>query len=249
MFTSLGTYKACGLFNMSHIVASFICVALALILVYLTKDSTKEQLKIHYNIVAVILSVMLVFTIVWNLFQDQIKIEDIIPLSISFFFVLALWLMNSKKLWLRNLAKVFVGYVGVAFGFLLLIVPIPSFTNYPLFHFKSLFALFTYTSMFCLGLMQFVVKEVEINFKNLSIAVFLMLDIVIDCLVLNLLFDANFLFLFSPNGLNIPCLNCLYTFNNNIYTLAIVLMCVLLLIVTYLVVKFAELVLKHNNKK
>jgi len=234
---------------MSHIIASFICIALALIMVYLTKDAEKKELKIHYNIVACIISVMLVISIVWDLFQGQWQIENIIPISISLLFVLALWLMNSKKACLNKIAKVFVAYVGVAFGLLLLIVPVPSFTNYPLFHFKSMFALFTYTSMFCLGLMHFATKEVEINSKNLKLATFLIFDVIVDCLILNTLLNANFLFLFSPDGMNIEWLNNVYIFNNNIYSLLMFGFYFIPVLAVYLVYKLADILIKKYNSE
>ena len=248
MFTSSGFYPPCGLFNMSHIIASFICVALALICVYLAKDSGIQEFKPYRIFAVVVLGLMLIVDVVWSIIQKQMIIENILPYGLTLCFALSLCLVEAKNLNISKLAKVFVGYIGVAFGLLILIAPVPSFTNYPLFHFKSMFAILTGSIMFFFGIMQFVKKEVEMNAKTLGLAVFLMLDLIVDCLVLNVVFNANYLYLFNPANINIGWINDIYLFNYNLYTIFMVALYISPILVIYSVYKLAELLVKSYNK-
>lgn len=248
MFTSSGFYNPCGLFNLSHIVASFICIALVLICVYLAKDMKKQEFKPYHIFLIVVLGLMLVVDIVWSIIQKQITIENLFPYGLILSFIIALCLTNARNGNIKQLAKIFIAYVGVAFGLLILVAPVPSFTNYPLFHFKSMFAILSGSIIFFLGLMQFVFKQVEMNSKTLGLAIFLVFDLIIDCLILNVVFNANYLYLFNPGNLNVEWLSNIYLFNNNIYTALMVVLYIMPILVIYTVYKLADLLVKRYNK-
>lgn len=247
MFTKFGTYSPCGLFNLSHIIASVICFALVLIAVYLVKDLNHQKQCLINNVLSAFVGVMLITDFIYNIVNKGFIIESILPFGVVMAFVLAMICSNAKCKMVKEASLIFMGFVGVSFGAVLLFVPVSSFANFPLFHFKSLFDLIYYSIMLYSGIMVFASKQVELNLKNFKLAMLLVLDLLIDCLTLSLIFNTNFMFLITPSGLHIGCLNSLYLFSESLYTLTMFAVYLALPAIMYMLYALANVLIKKYN--
>jgi len=245
MFKDLETYKATGLFSMSHIISFAICFLIVAICVYLSVGISKKETKTIFIFFAVSIFIMLLIEFVWNMAKGYRTPENIVPISFVLFFVVALILSCFEKKNISKIAKIFIAYFGIGFGTAMLVLTIPSITNYPIFHFKCLFQTTSVSVMLYCGIMMFVLKEVEFNFKSFKTALILLADILIDCLVLSLIFNSNFLYIISPNGLNFALLTNLYEFNAGLYSCCVFFCCFIPIILTQLVI----CVIKHLINK
>lgn len=248
MFKDLQTYQASGLFSMSHIVAFAICFAIIAICVYLSLEITKKEIKTIYIFFAVCMLLMILIDYIWNIARGYTQIENLIPISIITLFIIALCLSLCKKEKLAYISKVFLTYVGIGFGAVMLVLTFPSFTNYPVFHFKCLFELCCYSAMLYTGIMMLVLKEVKICAKTFKIALFIIADVLVDCLILNMIFNVNFLNLMSPEGLGLNFLTNLHMFNGGIYSILAFAFYFSPIVLAYITCKTIYFVMNKYNK-
>lgn len=249
MFEKLGYFQASGLFSTEHTVSVLICFALVIIATYLTFETSESKQKLIFNIIKYVLTVTIIAELVVDIVIKNHNAESLIPLNFTLLFVVALWFINLKNKSISNIAKVLVAYLGLGFGGLTLIFTVPSFTNYPVFHIKCMFAVVNYSAMLYCGLALISNNKVKINIKSFKIALFMVADFVVDCLILNAIFGTNFLALFSPNGLNIEWLNSLWLSAGGVYSLVMVAMLFACVVLAYVVGKLIVYLIKKYNQQ
>lgn len=219
MFSKQGTYLATNIFSLEHVVASLICFAIVIICIYLINDMCWQKFKPVYIIMGSIVPILLLAELVVDACLGNTSIENMVPIGTTLMFAVAFVLSIASKNRLKQIADIITAFFGIAFGTTLLVFTVPNFSCYPVFHIKCLFSLFSSSIMLFCGISLVMKKQVEINFKSLKIALIILLDLLVDCVILNTLCDVNFMFLSSPQGLNLSILSDLYLFSNGIYSL------------------------------
>ncbi len=248
MFSKKGTYLPTEMFSLTHVVASVVCLAVVLIGVYLVRDLKKENNKKFHIIISSVFSGLIIMEIVYEIYVKNISLQSLLPLSVNFLVLVSMLLLFCKNKTICLFSKTIIAYVGVGYGVFSLIFLIPSITNYPIFHIECLIQMFTASIMLFAGLTILVKKEVEINIKSLKIALCILFDFVVDCLIINLIFDTNYLFLISPQGINLPFLNGLYLFSSELYSVAIFMFYFVLILSVFVVYKCFEFMVDKYNK-
>jgi len=248
MFSEIGTFNPTELFSLSHTIASLICFAIVFICVYLAKDfSEKETKKLVVGIAYAMFALLIIETI-YDLCQNQSSIENIVQINVISIFAVSVLLSYSKNQKISHVFKSFVAYSGVGIGSVLLIFTFPSIMNFPIFHIKCLIELVCYSFMVFIGVSLFVRKEVEINAKTLGKALLVLAVFITDCLIINIVFNTNYLYLISPKTLGIEFLNTLYITCSGVYSLVAVMSYFVLEIALFALYKLFKLFVDSYNK-
>ncbi len=248
MFSKQGTYLATNIFSLEHVVASLICFAIVIICVYLINDMCWQKFKPFYKIIGSIVPILLLFELVVDACVGNNNIENFVPIGTTLIFSLTFASSFCGNEKIKRVANAVSAYFGVAFGTAFLVFTVPNFSNYPIFHVKCLFSLFSSSIMLFCGIVLIQKKQVKINLKSLKFALVAVIDLLVDCIILNTMFNTNFMFISSPKGLNIAWLNSLYLFSNGFYSLFAVSFYVASILLVYMTYKLYNALKKFYEK-
>lgn len=241
MFSRIGTYPAVGMFSRAHIISILVCIALIVTALMFSKKMTSKQFFIVLKVFAIVLSIMEVFKIGWSIYCGYTDPDTVVPLYFCSLFIYALWLTCFKNQSLKDAGLSYIAFAAIVAGLVFIICPSTSFNAFPIFHFRCLHSMFFHSSMVYCGIMVFITKSVRINFKLvLKYIVFCMFFMTV-ALILNVLLDANYMFLGNPANVPLDALRDIYNYSQGLYTFVIVVSHIALGFVVYGICQLLEL--------
>ena len=238
MFSKAGTYPACGIFSIEHIIFMIICFILVILACVFTRKIKKEQFNKITKIAAIVFTTLEIIKIIFNWCQYGFgSINNYIPLHYCSLFIYSLWMAGFFKGFIKKIGESFLAGGCILAGAFFLISPSSSLTIYPVFHFLSIHSMFYHSVMLYFGLMYFIKGFFDYSIKNYLYYVIYCSIFCIIAFILNLTTDANFMFMDNPWGFdNIPILKFLIDIHKVaplVYALIIFIVYLLLYLPTY----------------
>ncbi len=223
MFSAKGTYPAVGLFTPTHIISIIICLVLIAVLVFVSREITREKYFKYLRIVTIVVTIVEIFDICWSLLQGYTKVRTWLPLYFCSLYIYSLWSTWSSQKFIRDCGLSFFAMGCIVAGLAFIIFPTTSFAGYPIFHYKCIYSMLFHSAMVYTGIMLYVTRSFEINGANVLKYVLFCLCFMILAIILNIIFNANFMFLDNPANIPIPVLSTIYNFSPIIYTIVVLL--------------------------
>lgn len=98
MFAPIGKYDPCGVFNITHLTATCICILLIISLVILSRNIQQVTFTKLIKIFAIVLTLLEIVKISYNLYYNlNSPINDWLPLHFCSLFIYSLWLSGFGK--------------------------------------------------------------------------------------------------------------------------------------------------------
>lgn len=248
MFSVRGTYPAAGLFTPIHIVSIIVCLAIITVFVILSKNLTKEQFFKFIKIFTIIISFCEIFSIIWSCAIDGAKeVRYWLPLFFCSLYIYSMWATWSPNRIIRESGFAFFSMGCIVAGLVFIFFPTTSYASYPVFHFKCIYSMIFHMAMVYTGIMSYVTKSVEINIHTVLKYIGFCLIFMSAALVLNYVFDANYMFLDNPANIPLPILNTIYAFSPLLYTIVILVSHLALGPITLLIYMLVNTIVNHNE--
>ena len=224
MFSAKGTYPAVGLFTPTHIISIIICLVLIAVLVFVSREISREKYFKYLRIVTIVVTIVEIFDICWSLAQGYTKVRTWLPLYFCSLYIYSLWCTWSNNKFIRDCGLSFFAMGCIVAGIAFIVFPTTSFTGYPIFHYKCIYSMLYHSAMVYTGIMLFVTRSLEVNGRNVLKYILFCLVFMVLAIVLNIIFNANFMFLDNPANIPIPALFAIYHFSPILYT-AVMILC------------------------
>ncbi|MBR2970136.1 MAG: YwaF family protein [Clostridia bacterium] len=223
MFSAKGTYPAVGLFTPTHIISIIICLVLIAILVFVSREISREKYFKYLRIVTIVVTIVEIFDICWSLAQGYTKVRIWLPLYFCSLYIYSLWSTWSTNKFIRDCGLSFFAMGCIVAGIAFIVFPTTSFSGYPIFHYKCIYSMLYHSAMVYTGIMLFVTRSLEINGQNVLKYILFCLVFMTLAIVLNIIFNANFMFLDNPANIPIPALFAIHNFSPILYTTVMIL--------------------------
>ncbi|MFQ6752386.1 MAG: hypothetical protein ACLRFL_02325 [Clostridia bacterium] len=223
MFSAKGTYPAVGLFTPTHIISIIICLILIAVLVFVSREISRERYFKYLRIVTIVVTVVEIFDICWSLMHGYTKVRTWLPLYFCSLYIYSLWSTWSPYKFVRDCGLSFFAMGCIVAGLAFIVFPTTSFSGYPIFHYKCIYSMLFHSAMVYTGIMLYITKSFEMNGKNVLKYILFCGIFITLAIILNLIFNANFMFLDNPANIPIPALFTIYKFSPIIYTMVVVL--------------------------
>ncbi len=222
MFSKKGTYPAVGLFSVTHIISIIICLVLIAILVNISKGMSKEKYFTIIKRITIVATIMEIFDIAWTIVNGTTKVRNWLPLYFCSLYIYSMWATWSSNRFIRDCGLAFFSMGCIVAGVAFIFFPTTSYASYPVFHYKSLYSMIFHMAMVYTGIMCYMTKAVDTNIHTVLKYIIFCLVFMFVGLVLNYIFDANFMFLSNPSNIPLPILNTIYSFSPLLYTMVII---------------------------
>ena len=222
MFAPSGKYNPCGIFNVTHLLAASICIILVIIAVIISKNIKREAFTKLLKIFAVIITILELIKIIYNLYYNyRAPINDWLPLHFCSLFIYSLWFAGFGKGKLKTIGESFLIGGGIIAGLVFLIIPSTSLKLFPIFHFQCIYSLLFHSLFLYSGLLILIKNYFTLSIKNFIYYFIFCTIFCIIAVILNIITDANFMFLDNPWGIPIPLLSKIKDFSQILYTFII----------------------------
>ncbi len=248
MFSAPGTYPAVGLFSRTHIIAMIICFILIGVAVVFTRKMKKSTFLKFLKILAIVVSCLELFKIIWSLANGQTRVNNWVPLYFCSIFIYSLWFTWSKNDFIKEMGYAFIALAGAVAGAVFIISPSTSFNTYPIFHFQCLYSMVYHSLMVYCGIMIHVTKSVKVDIRLvikycLFCAVFMTM-----ALIINLCCNSNLMFISTPSGIPLPFLFDIYNVSKALYTIIIIIAHLSIGFIVYGLMCFINLCKRKSDK-
>ena len=219
MFSKVGTYKAAGLFSLSHIISIMVCFVLIALAVWHTKKMNKQtyfkMLKI-FAIIVTILEVVKIF-LAWG--EKKFTLNAWLPLFFCSLYIYSLWLTCFNNKILKDLGLSYIAFASIVAGIAFIVFPTTSFTWYPIFHFRCLHSMIYHSMMVYTGIMLYVTKAFEVDLKAVLKYCVFTLTFMLLALIININYDSNLMFISNPGMVPLPFLHAIYNSSPVMFTI------------------------------
>ena len=167
MFANPGTYPACGMFNMPHLIAMVICFVAVITGVIFTREITKDKMNKVIRATAILITILEIIKIAFNIYYEGLNyLNNIIPLHFCSLFIYSLWMAGYGKGKIKKVGESFLAGGCIIAGAFFLIMPSSSLLIFPIFHYQCLYSLLFHSLMLYFGLMYFIKGFFDLNMKN-----------------------------------------------------------------------------------
>ena len=195
-FAKPDIYKACGLYNLKHLISIIVLIFLIIIGVKNTKIKKKEDITKIIKIFTIIVWILEIIKIIFNLFIGNINnVNTYVPLYYCSILLYAGILSGFTKGKLKNVGDIFLATGCLFAGICFLISPGTSLGIYPLFHFISFQSLFYHAVMIYLGIIIIKYKYVKVRISDIKYYSFLVFIICALAYIININFNGNLMFI------------------------------------------------------
>lgn len=218
MFSSVGTYKAVGLFSTTHIISIFVCFVFIAMAVILTRKISKETYFKLLKIFAIVITVLEVLKIFLSWHEKNFQLNAWLPLFFCSLFIYALWLSSCKKPILRDLGLSYIACAAIVAGVAFVIFPTTSFAWYPIFHFKCLYSMLYHSLMIYSGIMLYVTRAFTLDLKAVLKYCVFTLSFMVFALIININFNSNLMFISNPGTVPLELLHTIYRYSPLLFT-------------------------------
>lgn len=237
VFAPQGRFEPCGMFTFDHIVASIICIILIIVSLTLYKKGLiKVPISNIIRFCAISLTCLEIIKIAHSFIYGDIYLDAWFPLSYCGLFIFALWMAGFGEKRSKRIGEIFIAYgcpfAGVAF----LIFPTTSLMLYPIWHYFSLYSLLFHSLMIFVGIIL-LFKENRFSKNDFLYYAFFVIVFATPAIVLNTLFNCNLMNLREPYNIPIDVIQLMYTFSEALYTIAVIVVYMLIPLVVAFVSK------------
>lgn len=235
MFSRPNSETACGMFTLPHIISLIICLVLVALAIYLSRKFDEKKIKLTTKIMAYVFTVLEIAKIIFKFAIDDAKyLDHWVPLYFCSLFIFALWMCTYGKGRIYKLGESFILGGCIVGGFAFLVVPATSLMDYPVYHFLSIHSMVFHSSMLYLGIMYIWKKKSKLDLKVLTYYSIFVGFFGVLSIVLNLIFDQNFMILTKPVNIPIEFLNAIA---NNVPWLYTIGALILYIVIPFFLVK------------
>ena len=224
MFSSQGTYKACGIFSIGHFTLLIITIIGIWLALKYTKNKSREDIRKIIRNVTIVAWILEIVKIIFNVRQNSFKaINTYIPLYYCSILLYAGLLSSFAKGVFKRAGDVFIATGAIIGGIVFMIYPSTSLPIYPMFHFLSIHSFLYHGAMVYLGILVNITNYVKIEKSDIKYFASIMGMICFIALIINKAFDGNLMFI-SNNFPGTP-LEIIYEFTGGglLYTIIMVI--------------------------
>ncbi len=201
-FAKPDIYKACGLYNLKHLISIIVLIFLIIIGVKNTKIKKKEDITKIIKIFTIIVWLLEIIKIIFNLFIGNINnVNTYVPLYYCSILLYAGILSGFTKGKLKKIGDIFLATGGLFAGICFLISPGTSLGIYPLFHFISFQSLFYHAVMIYLGVINIKYNYIDVKVKDFKYYAVFFAIICVFAYIVNINFRGNLMFINNGFGL------------------------------------------------
>lgn len=194
-FAKSGVYKACGIFNLKHLLIALITITGITVAAKNTKVKKKEDVQKIIKVLTIILWGLEIFKIIYTLATGQGRINNVVPLYYCSLLLYSGLMSSFGKGIIKKMGDVFLATGGIIGGMVFLIFPTTSLPEYPLFHFISIHSFFFHGTMIYIGLIINKFKYIEIKFQDIKYYASLIFIICMAAYVVNRIYGSNLMFI------------------------------------------------------
>lgn len=199
-FFTTGIGEVAGLFSLTHLIYVLIAIAIILVVIFLTRNKTNQQLLKYLKIISITFLVLEILKIIWNLtIREDVTYEDYIPLYFCSFFIYASLIFAFSKnedSIIYKFAKLFLFYGGITGGLAFSVFPTTSLMVFPLLHVLSIHSLIYHSFMVIVAI--WMLKFFTPKLQDIKIYGIVLLGIELVIIGINYLCEANFMTLNEP---------------------------------------------------
>lgn len=247
MFAPAGKYEACGLFTIQHFLALLICLICVVIMTLISIKLSKERFILITRISAIVITVLEVVKIIFNLYYNRYApINDWLPFHYCSLFIYSLWLSGYCKGTLKKIGDSFLIGGGVIAGSVFLVIPSTSLRLFPIFHFQCLYSLLFHSLFLYFGLVFLIKNYFVLTLKNYLYYFTFCTFFCAIAIILNIIYQSNFMFLDNPWGIPIPLLS---KIEQNYKFLYIIIIYLAYTVGTYFTMMLIQKVLRKLTKE
>lgn len=229
MFAKPGTYPVCGMFNITHIVASTICFIAVITAVIFSRGITKDKITKFIKITAISITILEIVKMAFNIYYEGLNyLNNIIPLHFCSLFIYSLWMAGFSKGKLKKVGESFLAGGCIIAGGFFLIMPSSSLLVFPIFHYQCLYSLLFHSLMLYVGLIYFIKGFFHLNIKNyvyyvIFCSIFCILAFLINEItgLIKNVNTTNLMFLREPWGLPLDFLFKIHSVHPYLYSICI----------------------------
>jgi hypothetical protein len=220
--------EACGMFSLTHIVVTVVCLALVALCVYLSRGISEERLRRIVLYIAILVTVLEGCKIAFNWAHGGFTPNHWLPLTFCSFSTYAYWAIAFGGERLREVAKGFICGGGIVAGLTFLVIPMTSVATYPMFHLLSCYSMLYHSLMMYVGLTFLVNGDFRFNMGGYRNFLLFTLPVCVLALAVTLVYGAfgditkcNMMFLSDPHMLDemIPFIGLVHRTIPPLYTL------------------------------
>ena len=226
-FSKPGQYAPCGLYTKGHWTLFSITVVLIILAVKYTKTNNKT--KIRKIIIGTTLTIWLLEIIKIGLnfyLGNGNNFNAYIPCYYCSLLLYATLLSSVGKGKIQKCGDVFLQTGSIVGGIVFLIFPTTSLTEYPMFHFFSIYSFVYHGIMIYLGIILNKVEYKSLKMRDAIYNVILIVIVSIVAYILNIKLGSNLMFIANPLP-NTP-LTSVYDITGEFYGLFMILVQALL---------------------
>ena len=195
-FVKPDIYKACGLYNLKHLISVIVIIILIVVGVKNTKIKEKEDITKLIKVFTIIVWILEIIKIAFNLFIGNINnVNTYIPLYYCSVLLYAGILSSFTSGTLKKIGDVYLATGCLFAGICFLISPGTSLGIYPLFHFISFQSLFYHAVMIYIGVIIAKYNYIEVKLSDLKYYALLIFIICFFAYIVNSNFNGNLMFI------------------------------------------------------
>lgn len=188
--------KPCGMFNIKHLMLSFITILGVILAVKHTKINKKEDIKKIIVKMTIIILILEILKIVFSIWSGSINdLNAYMPLYYCSILLYAGLLSSFGKNRLQRVGDVFIATGGIIAGIIFLIFPSSSLQIYNVLHFVTIQSFFYHGVMIYLGIIVNKYNYIKLEPKDIIYYALLVGIIAILALILNNIFGCNLMFI------------------------------------------------------
>lgn len=222
-FTKSEECIPCGMFNIKHLMLSFITLLGIILAVKHRRINKKEDIKKIIIRMTVIIWILEIAKIAFSIWSGSINnLNTYVPLYYCSILLYAGILSGFCKGKVKRIGDVFIATGGIIAGIIFLIFPTTSLQIYPIYHFVTMQSFFYHGVMIYLGIIVNKYNYIELELKDIIYYALLVGIIAIIALILNNLYGCNLMFL-SQDYPGTP-LTYLYKILGNFFTIFMILL-------------------------
>lgn len=225
-------YPPCGMYSLTHIIATIICFIFIVLFCIKCKNIGKEKVIKLIRIVAIVVTLLELIKIGYNFYYGYYELIHWFPLSFCSLFIFTCYFAGYGKNKIQKLGLSFLTGGCIVAGTTFLLMPTTSLTLHPMFHYLSCYSMLFHSLMIFIGVTTYLNGLIEVDKENYKYYFIFTILFLFIAFILNLIFDENLMFIMYP--LNIP-VKILHTIANKALPVYIIGASLVYLIIPYLV--------------
>ena len=230
-------YPPCGLFSLAHIISVIICILLIVLLVYLNRNKTKEQVIKSCRVLAVVITILESIKIIHSFYYGHTYLDSWFPLAYCSLLMYSLYMVGFCKGVIQKCGLVFLSGPGMLAGAGFLLFPTTSLADYPIFHFLCFYSLFFHSVMIYYGVMIYKTRAVEYKVKNTKYYLLFLYSFSLVAIFMDYTLECNMMFYYNPYNFPFQFVIDIYKYSQILYTIIILVAYSMMYFITLIIVK------------